>query len=109
MNEEIAEEIVNAHWVAFTNQDVKQDSEHEAAKKKADGYFLTSNEDDDDAEEKTERMENLGLDVIALTKNLWGENSTDFVVGLMVSITTESQLEALVEHLLYQIQKKEKQ
>ena len=84
-----------------------QDSEYEVAKKKADGYFLTSDyELDDLAEEKVERMENLGLDIIALTKNLWGENSTDFVVGLMTTITTESQLEALVEHLLDQIQRK---
>ena len=122
MNEEIKKQIVDAHWNVFTNQDkeivideelqalheyIVQDSEYEVAKKKADGYFLTSDyELDDLAEEKVERMENLGLDIIALTKNLWDENSTDFVVGLMVTITTESQLEALVEHLLDQIQRK---
>lgn len=101
-NQEIMEEIVNAHWIAFTNQDAKQESEYEVAKKKADGYFLTNNEEEDDAEEKQERMENLGLDIIHLTKKLWGENSTEFVVGLMVTITTESQLEALLQHLLTQ-------
>jgi hypothetical protein len=101
-NQEIMEEIVNAHWIAFTNQDAKQESEYEVAKKKADGYFLTSNEEEDDGEEKQERVENLGLDIITLTKKLWGENSTEFVVGLMVTITTESQLEALLQHLLTQ-------
>ena len=53
-------------------------------------------------EEQAKRMENLGLDIITLTKKLWGENSTDFLVGLMVTITTESQLEALLNHLLNQ-------
>lgn len=53
-------------------------------------------------EEQAKRMENLGLDIITVTKKLWGENSTDFLVGLMVTITTESQLEALLNHLLNQ-------
>jgi len=91
-NQEILEEIVNAHWVAFTNQDAKQESEHEVA----------NNEEKDDEDEKQERKENLALDIISLTKKLWGENSTEFVVGLMVTITTESQLEALLQHLFKQ-------
>jgi len=93
-NQEILEEIVNAHWVAFTNQDAKQESEHEVAN--------NEEKDDEDEEEEQERKGDLALDIISLTKKLWGENSTEFVVGLMITITTESQLEALAQHLFKQ-------
>jgi len=98
MDEEIKKEIVNAHWNAFTNQDSELQALHEYIAKDSEYY-----DEEEEEENRIERMENLGLDIISLTKQIWGESSTDFVVGLMVTITTESQLSALVEHLLNQL------
>jgi len=37
--------------------------------------------------------------IVDYSKYLWGDNSTEFVVGLLSSNATEEQLEALVGHL----------
>jgi hypothetical protein len=41
--------------------------------------------------------------IVEYSRYLWGNNSTEFVVGLLSSIATEQQLEALVGHLRTQI------
>jgi len=105
MDEEIMEEIVHAHWNVFANQEcvvTYGDPHAELTEEERDAIQDMENEMEFLEEQQGERMENLGLDIITLTKKLWGENSTDFVVGLMVTITTESQLEALLKHLLNQ-------
>ena len=96
MNEEIRKQIVNAHWNVFTNQDSELQALNEYIAKDSEYY-------EEQEEKRIERMEELGLNIISLAKQIWDESSTDFVVGLMVTITTESQLNALVEHLLNQL------
>lgn len=41
--------------------------------------------------------------IVEYSRYLWGNNSTEFVVGLLSSVATEQQLEALVSHLRTQI------
>jgi hypothetical protein len=102
MNDEIKEQIRNAHWNVFENHV----SEYELAKMNEDGYFLA--DEFEDAEETVEIMEGLGLDIISLAKHIWGENSTDFVVGLLVTVVSKNQLMALTNHLLEIVDKENK-
>ena len=39
-----------------------------------------------------------------LAREVWGESAVEYLVGMMSSITTESQLEVLIQHLAKEIQ-----
>ena len=39
-----------------------------------------------------------------LAREVWGESAVEYLVGMMSYITTESQLEVLIQHLAKEIQ-----
>jgi hypothetical protein len=38
-----------------------------------------------------------------LSRNLWGDNSTEFLAGALQSVTTEKQMKALIDNLEQQV------
>lgn len=40
--------------------------------------------------------------LVALSRRLWGENSTEFLAGALQSVTTKKQMKTLIQHLQQQ-------
>ena len=52
------------------------------------------------------KMEHTEVTLAKLAKSVWGENSTEFLAGVLQSVTTEKQMQILIEHLQQQQEEK---
>lgn len=43
--------------------------------------------------------------LVELSRNLWGDNSTEFLAGALQSVITEKQMKALIDSLEQQLNK----
>jgi hypothetical protein len=44
--------------------------------------------------------------LVELSRNLWGDNSTDFLAGALQSVITEKQMKVLIDDLERQVKEK---
>ena len=52
------------------------------------------------------KMEYTEATLANLTRRIWGQNSTEFLAGVLQSVTTEKQMQILIEHLQQQQEEK---
>ena len=58
-----------------------------------------------DLHEDLEEREQLEQTIVDCSKYIWGDNSTEYIVGLLSSVVTRSQLEVLANKLKNDIKK----